>query len=295
MDISEILGFNLISIGSYTLEVYQILLLLFLFIAARYGTRFILKGMRKLIKPSVDQGRVYALEKFVRYLIYVVAFFLASQSLGIDLSIIMAGSAALMVGIGFGLQQTANDFISGIIILVDGSVEKGDTLTVGNEIGVINAIGIRASEMRTFDNRVIIIPNSKLVNDNVINWNHNNDLVRFHVSVGVAYGTDTELVRELLERVALEEDKVLNHPKPFVRFVNFGDSSLDFELHCYFSTIEVFEDVKSTLRFRINHIFREYNIEIPFPQRDVWFKNSNDNRQDSQSNNPFEELIVKQS
>ena len=272
--IREIINYKFYHNGEFSFGTMQVIILLVIFLVTKYGVKFILKAANKWVKEdSIGTGRKYAFEKFLRYCIYIIAAVTATQSVGIDISILLAGSAALMVGIGFGLQQTANDFISGIIILLDGSVDKGNILTIGDDIGTINEIGLRTSKMKTLDNRFIIIPNSKLVNDNVTNWSHDNGVVRFCVKVGVAYGTDTDLVESILLNIAREEDGVLNHPEPFVRFEDFGASSLDFELHFFHRNILGFKNVNSNVRKRINAAFNKQGIAIPFPQRDLWIKN----------------------
>ncbi len=224
-------------------------------------------------RSNVDLGSQFAINKLVSYVIYVVAILHALQNnLHFDLNIILGGAAALMVGIGLGLQQTFNDLISGIILLFERSIEVGDVVEVDGIVGTITAIGIRTSLVEVRDNTSIVVPNSKFITDNVINWSHNDDKVRFSLSVGVAYGSDTEKVREILLQVASEHPAVIGSPKPFVRFTNFGDSSLDFELHFWSRKFVTIEDVKSELRFRVDSEFRKAEVEIPFPQRDIWVR-----------------------
>jgi len=133
-------------------------------------------------------------------------------------------------------------------------------------------IGLRTSFVQTFDNRTVIVPNSELVINDVTNWSHNDEIARFYVSVGVAYGSDTAKVKEILYERASAHEKILTYPEPFVRFIDFGDSSLDFEIHFWSKEFIRMEDVKSDLRFRIDQTFRENGIQIPFPQRDIWIK-----------------------
>jgi len=186
------------------------------------------------------------------------------------MTVLWGGAAALLVGLGLGLQQTFNDFFSGIILLFERTVELGDVLEVDGTVGTVKLIGLRTSILETRDNITVVVPNSKLVTNNVTNWSHFDKKVRFQVNVGVAYGSDTKLVKELLLKVAMENTAVLEQPSPFVRFTNFGDSSLDFELHFYSREFIDIEDVKSDLRFEIDTFFRENNVDIPFPQRTIW-------------------------
>ncbi len=222
-------------------------------------------------RSNIDQGSQYAINQIFSYVVYVVAILLAlSNNLYVDLDIILGGAAALMVGIGLGLQQVFSDLVSGLILLFERTVEVGDVVEVGGIIGTITKIGIRTSVVQVRNNTSIVVPNSKFTADNVINWSHNDDKVRFVVSIGVAYGSDTELVKNTLLKVANENPDVLQRPASFVRFVEFADSSLNFELHIWSRNFIRIEDVKSDLRFQIDAEFRRNNIEIPFPQRVVW-------------------------
>lgn len=225
-------------------------------------------------KNEINLGSSYAINQLLMYVIYVIAAIVAMENLGIKMTVIWGGAAALLVGVGLGLQQTFNDLFSGIILLFERSVEVGDMIEVVNgDVGTVKKIGIRTSTVETRDNVCVIVPNSKLITEKVINWSHVDSKVRFKLPVGVAYGSDTALVKKLLHQVAKENVYVLDHPAPFVRFVDFGESSLDFHLLFYSRNFIVIEDIKSDLRFEIDQAFRENDITIPFPQRDVWYKN----------------------
>lgn len=227
-------------------------------------------------RQKMDSGSQYAINQLIKYVIYVALVLTVIQALGFNLTVVWGGAAALLVGFGLGLQQTFNDLFSGIIIMVEGSVHVGDMVRVKGEIGMVTKIGIRASEVRLRDDAELIVPNSHLVMDSIANWNHNDQKARFFIKVGVAYGSDTELVRKILLEIVVKHEKVIDSPKPFIRFADFGNSSLDFELH--FWTFDVFGvlNTQSDLRFEINKAFREHKIEIPFPQRDLWVRNAQD-------------------
>lgn len=259
---------------SLEFKISDILEVVLIFLAARlaiwFFTQVVLGNYFK--RQNIDLGSQFAINQLLKYFIYIVAALLALESVGIQPTVVLAGSAALLVGIGLGLQQTFNDLISGIILLFDRTVEVGDFIQLENLIGVVRKIGIRTSVVETRDDISVIVPNSKLVGEKVINWNHSDDNARFFVSVGVAYGSDTQLVKDLLISVAKENADVLSEPEPFVRFVNFGDSSLDFELHFWSTRFMIIENVKSDLRFKIDDVFRKHNISIPFPQRDIWMR-----------------------
>jgi len=211
----------------------------------------------------------------VSYIVYIVAIIAAIDNLGIKMTIFWGGAAALLVGIGLGLQEVFKDLTSGIILLFERTVEIGDIIEISGTVGMVRKIGLRTSLVQTRDNIMLLVPNSKLVSENVINWSHTDSKARFSVSVGVAYGSDTELVRSILLEAARRNKRILDYPKPSVRFVEFGDSSLDFKILFWSKSMMVIENVKSELRFTIDFLFRENKVTIPFPQRDVWLRNQN--------------------
>lgn len=259
---------------SLDFRISDILEIALIFLAARLAIWFLTQVVlgNYFKRQNIDYGSQFAINQLLKYFIYIVAGLLALESVGIQPTVLLAGSAALLVGIGLGLQQTFNDLISGIILLFDRTVEVGDFVQLGSLVGVVKKIGIRTSVLETRDDISVIVPNSKLVGEQVVNWNHSDDKARFSVAVGVAYGTDTTLVKNLLLSVAKENPDILPTPEPFVRFTNFGDSSLDFELHFWSTRFMIIENVKSDLRFSIDDVFRKNNISIPFPQRDVWMR-----------------------
>jgi small-conductance mechanosensitive channel len=220
-------------------------------------------------KKSVDIGGQFAINQLLKYVVYVIGFIIALQYLGIDMTLILGGAAALLVGIGLGLQQTFNDFFSGLVLLFERSVAVGDMLELESQRGVVKKIGLRSSIIQTRDNVSVIVPNSKLVNDNVTNWTHVDDTVRFKLDIGVAYGSDMDLIKKLLIKIAADNPYVINYPPPFVRFNAFGDSALDISLYIFSKNYMIIEDVKSDLLFDINRVFNENDIQIPFPQRDI--------------------------
>jgi len=215
---------------------------------------------------NIDQGSSFAINQLIKYVIYVFTIVFALDIFGINMNILLGGAAALLVGIGLGLQQTFNDLISGIIILFERSVSVGDVLNVDGTVGSIKKIGLRASTIETRDSVSIVVPNHLLVTEKVTNWNNNNNRVRFHIEVGVAYGSDTNKVKELLLE-SVNENPYISYPYPFVRLERFGESSLDFNLYFFSKNLLIIEDIKSDIRLEINRLFKENGIEIPFPQR----------------------------
>ena len=221
---------------------------------------------------DLNIGTQFAIKQLVKYVIYTSAVIIGLGQLGIDLTVFWGGAAALLVGVGIGLQQTFNDFFSGILLLAERPVQVGDILTIDGAQGKVKQIGLRTSKIETLENIVMIVPNSKIVGNNIINWSYNDNKARFSVEVGVAYGSDTQLVKELLLSVARKHPNVLKRPVSFVRLTDFADSALHFELHFYSSEFVTIENIKSDMRFEIDRLFRAHGVEIPFPQRDVWIK-----------------------
>ncbi len=221
-------------------------------------------------RQKVEIGAQYTINQLLKYFIYVIAFILAIQNLGINMNVFWGAIAALAVGFGLGLQQTFNDLFSGLIILFEGKIRVGDSVRIDTQIGRVVRIGIRTSDIETRDNIVMIVPNSKLVVEKVHNWNHDYNRVRFMLNVGVAYDSDPKLVRELLIKVAKEHPRIMENPEPFIRFADFGDSALIFELYFFSRHHIVISDTKSDMRFAIVEEFGKNNIDIPFPQRTVW-------------------------
>ncbi len=220
-------------------------------------------------KNKILVGSQYAINQLIKYVVYVFAIIFALDVFGINMNILLGGAAALLVGIGLGLQQTFNDFVSGIVILFERSVSVGDVLEIDGTIGRVKEIGLRASTLETRGNIRLVVPNHKLVNEQVVNWNHDNDKVRFDISIGIAYGSDTTLVKKLLLQAVRLNPYVIDYPAPFVRFLDFGGYSLDFKLYFFSRNLMVIEDIKSDIRFTIDSLFRENGIEIPFPQTEV--------------------------
>ena len=261
-----------LSVPTFVLQVAGATLILILArLLVFFVTQIILK--RYFNRKKIDIGRRFTITRLIMYVLYTLAILLALETVGVKLSVLWAGSAALLVGVGLGLQQTFNDLVSGLIILGEGTVEVGDIVVVNGLVGKVKKIGLRTSMVETRDEFSIIIPNSKLVVDNVTNWSHNETPTRFQVPIGVAYSSDPRLIERLVLEIASEHPKVLDNPEPIVEFNEFGDSSLNFNLH--FWSYEFFrsEIVKSDIRYAVMEKFTEHNIEIPFPQRDIWLRN----------------------
>lgn len=260
-------------IGKYEVQVSDLLVVLLIFLV----TKFVLWVIRKAIfrKSNGDRremSNAYSLYQIIKYLLWIFAILFMMQTLGISITVLLAGSAALLVGIGLGLQQTFNDFISGVILLIEGTTRVGDVLEVDGQVVEIQEIGIRTSKGLTRDDIIVIIPNSAITNSKVINWSHQVKRTRFRIDVGVAYGSDVDLVVKILEASALEHPDISHKENIEARFVNFGNSSLDFQLLFFSDDVFRIEKVKSEIRKIINRKFIENNITIPFPQVDLHVK-----------------------
>jgi small-conductance mechanosensitive channel len=258
-----------ISISSILVSIV-IVVLTFLF--SKRAGKFISQILKN---KGVDSGVRDSIEKFSSYLIIAVGILFSLDNLGVSINSLAAVGAVLMVGIGFGLQNIAQNFISGIIILIERPIKVGDIIKVGSASGRVIDIRVRSSIIQTRDEVTIILPNSKLISEEVISDSYSGQRIRQHVKVGVAYGSDVEKVKALLVQAALSQPKVLNDPAPSAIFENFGESSLDFDLRFWCTDIWFMEVTSSDIRCKIDNLFRENKIEIPFPQRDLHLKNFN--------------------
>src|SRR6056297_2980475 len=273
MTIKEILEYTIVDTEKITITVAGILLAFLIAVITKVVLWLIKRIFKRTIKTkAIDRSKGYTAFQLIKYLLWVIAVFMILDTLGIRLTLLLAGSAALLVGIGLGLQQVFKDIVSGFFLLFEGNLKVGDVVELEGEVGIVKNIGFRTTKIENRDNIIMIIPNSRFIGENVINWSHIEQKTRFSVDVGVAYGSDVELVTKVLLECAYKHQEVTDYPKPFVRFLDFGNSSLDFQL--YFWTDNAFrvENIKSDLRFAINNIFKKNGITIPFPQRDVHIK-----------------------
>lgn len=265
MIMKRILEYTLITIGNFELKVVSAASLL-LFI----GFIFVLL---KLIKKSIyrfhrfDDAKKYSIYSLIKYFIIILSIIISLQIVGFNLSILVAGSAALLVGLGLGIQNLFSDYISGIIILIDSSIKVGDIIEVNGITCKVQEIQLRTTKVLTRDDKNIILPNTDLTRNHVINWTLNEEASRFEIEVGVDYSSDIHLVMQLIQDAGKNTDGVLATPEPFVRFNDFADSSLIFTVYFWAEDVFRVENIKSDLRVRIFEAFKENNITIPFPQR----------------------------
>jgi len=246
---------------------YFLLLLILLVYISGKGKKLV-NGV--LARRGVDLGIREATGSIVRYSMLFIGLLIILQTVGIDLTALSILTGAVGLGIGFGLQNIASNFISGLIILFERPVRIGDRIAVGDVEGDVVRIGARSTSVLTNDNIDIIIPNSKLITENVVNWTHGERKVRFRIPVSVAYDSDVRRVEQALLEAAKNVYEVLETPAPAVRFISFGENGLEFELRAW-TTILVQRRAKFTsqLNFAIYYQFKAYEIEVPYPQRDI--------------------------
>jgi small-conductance mechanosensitive channel len=243
-------------------------------------TTILLRWVRKLVTrrmPKEDKVKFNTVFSFTRWIIYIIVILVVFDAIGFNVTAVFAASAALLIGIGLALQTLFQDIISGIFILIDRSVQVGDIIEIEGKVGRVEEIKLRTTRAVTIDNKVLIIPNHQYLTNSLYNWTQNGKVTRESVSVGVAYGSDTNKVKELLLQAANAHEMILKHPAPLVIFENFGDSALEFRLVFTLNDSFIGAIPKSDLRFEIDRLFREHNISIPFPQRDIHIKSNNSN------------------
>lgn len=269
----EFLQTNIIELGNYTLKLHNVLSLI-VFIGFVILISFIIK--RIIYKTStLDLAKKFSISKLFKYLVIAISFVISLHLLGFNVSVLLAGSAALLVGLGFGLQNLFNDFISGIILLLDRTLKVGDIIEVNSMIYKVLEINFRTTTVLGRDDNYIILPNSELTSNSLINWTHSEISSRFKVSIGVDYSTDVIQLMQILKDVAKRNSGVLQAPEPFARFEDYGDSSLLFSVYFYTNEIFRVENIKSELRVEIFKTLKKENITIPFPQRVVHIENKN--------------------
>ena len=269
----EILTFSAFKIGEKNISLLLIIEVVALLIVAFVLSKQLRKFLQaRLGRTRMDEGVQYTILKLIHYSIIAVVLYQAITMVGINLTGLAFFVGILSVGIGFGLQSIANNFVSGIILLFERPIKPRDMITAGNTEGLVQEIKMRATTVLTLDNVAIIIPNSQFISNQVTNWSHMDPKVRIHVPTRVAYGSDVQLVTELLLKVAEDHPQVMNEPVPNVWFTGFGEFSLSFELLVWIDNPLLRRKVLSDLNYAIDAIFRQHDVIIPFPQRDVHFR-----------------------
>ncbi len=272
--VGEVLDYRILKLGDTRLTLGKIVYLFLLVLVLVWLVGKIKKWLvnRVLTRSQMDIHARQATATIFGYVMLLVGFMVVLQSVGIDLTTLNVLAGAVGVGVGLGLQEVANNFISGLIILFERPIKVGDRIAIGDVHGSVVDIRARSTTVVTNENIAIIVPNSKFITENVINWSYNDPKIRFHIPVGVAYGTDPRLVEQALLEAATSVDDVMKEPAPGVWFREFGDSSLNFELRAWTSTLLHNKgSFISKVNFAIHDKLKEHGISVPFPQRDVNF------------------------
>jgi small-conductance mechanosensitive channel len=276
MNFKELINFQLLTTEHVNITVQGVVVVVLVLLATYIGLRILRGFFRRFINRQEAERRSYwSVYLILRYLVWVVVIVLLLETSGVKVTVLLASVTALLVGVGFGIQQLFSDIASGIVLIFERNLQINDVIELEDDtVGKVIHIGLRTSKIQTRDDVILVVPNSKFVNDTIINWSQMDYNTRFSVGVGVAYGSDTKLVTDILLDCAVKHQNISTHPKPFVRFNNFGDSSLDFQVYFWVKESFTVENTKSDLRYAIDDAFRKHGIQIPFPQRDVHIKSN---------------------
>jgi len=251
-----------------------------------------------LQRLSLDSGSRYAITSLSRYFIFTVGAIIAVNLLGLDWSKAQWLVAALGVGLGFGLQEIVANFVSGLIILFERPIRVGDVVTVGQVTGSVTRIRIRATTITNWDRKELIVPNKTFITDQLVNWTLSDQVQRVVLKVGIGYGSDVALAQRVLEEVIKDNPKILDDPEPGVYFVQFGESSLDFELRVFVREIKDMAPLTHELHIAVERALREHGIEIPFPQRDLHLRGiekiylKQETAADGSANKPIPQFVL---
>ncbi|MEO9003848.1 MAG: mechanosensitive ion channel domain-containing protein [Ginsengibacter sp.] len=265
----EFLDYTLFKIGKYELKLISILLVMLLIIAVKIILWLIKKSIDSASR--IEMSKKYSIYNLIKYVIIVFSFIAGFQIVGFNFTILLGGAAALLVGVGLGLQNVFSDFISGIILLVESKIKINDVVEVDGLLCRVSDINLRTTTVLGRDDKYIILPNTMLTKNQIINWTYGEIASRFYVSVGVGYTSDIALVKKLLQEIIDNQAGALKSPVPFIRFVDFADSSLLFSVYFWSEDVYGVENIKSEIRTKIFEKFGEHSIDIPLPQRVLHF------------------------
>jgi len=265
-----------ISIGGTKITIINIAYLVIFLVFFIFVSRIIRDTLQNRILPRtrLDIGARASFVNIVIYTFWILAIYTGINILGINLSSLAFMAGALGIGIGFGLQNVVSNFVSGIILLFDPSIQVGDMVQIGDDWGTVNRINIRTTIIQTFDNASLIIPNSQMISNKVTNWSFKDPKVRRQVDVGVAYGSDVQLVHKILLQIVNDMPEIMNDPAPRVDFTDFADSALIFRIRFWITSPEFWLAAPTELRFKIDEEFKKNGIEIAFPQQDIHIRSA---------------------
>ncbi len=273
--LSAAMGTPLFYIGDTHLSVSAIVKLIILAIFAFIVARMVSEGIKRslLVRMGLDRGSRESIATIISYILATIGCIFVLQAAGINLTSLTVLAGVVGIGFGFGLQNLASNFISGLTLLFEQQIRVGDFIEIDHLLGTVENISIRSTIIKTIDGLFVIIPNIKFVETNIINWSYRDPRCRLHIPVGVAYGTDPVIVTEALLVAARMASNVLSHPSPKVWFSGFGDNALNFELLVWINQPQESDAIKSAINFLIDYELRHRHIEIPFPQHDLWLRN----------------------
>lgn len=270
----DFFDYTIFKIDKYELKVISLLLVVLLIVVIKVILWVIKKSINSASR--IDISKKYSVYNLIKYVIIVFSIIAGFQILGFNFTILLGGAAALLVGVGLGLQNIFSDFISGIILLVESKIKINDIVEVDGLLCRVSDINLRTTTVLGRDDKYIILPNSLLTKNNIINWTYGDIASRFYVSVGVGYTSDITLVKKLLQEIIDSQPGALESPEPFVRFVDFADSYLSFSVFFWSEDVYGVENIKSEIRTKIFEKFNEHHIDIPLPQRVVHFDKQNE-------------------
>ncbi len=267
-------SFNGFDVGPLTISLSDIFVAIVTFIFILFLTRFMQGGLdRRVFAPAkFDDGVRNSFRTLLGYTGIVIAVLAALGVMGLKFANLAIIAGALSIGIGFGLQSIVNNFVSGLILLFERPIKVGDWVVVSSGEGFVKNISVRSTEIETFDRASVIVPNSELISSSVLNWTHKDKYTRIIIPVGAAYKEDPKQIIEILERLMVENARVMKFPEPMVYFSGFGSSSLDFEMRVFIRKPDDRILVQNELRIAVYDAFKKAGIEIPFPQQDVYIK-----------------------
>lgn len=269
---NELLKYPIIEINSVKLTllslIYLVLFWIFIFIVLYLIKRLIQR------QEKIEPSKKYSIITLLRYFVYFIGIILSLQLIGFDTTLLIAGSTALLVGLGLGIQNLFSDYISGIIILFDSSIKVGDVLDIDGLICRVIEINLRTTKVETRDDKYILLPNTDLTRKHIINWTHQKIDSRFEVKVGVDYSSNTTEVINAMKAATSMVKGVNKTPEPFVRFDEFADSSKQFSVHFWSADVFRVENIKSDIRIKIFDEFEKQGINIPYPQRVIHINNA---------------------
>lgn len=272
-NVSDIWNFVIITIDKNPVTIGKAVIALGILLVGMILSKIMMQmvGNRLIAKTPLKRNTALAIQKVFTYAAYVLVLLFALRMVNIPLAAFAFLGGAIAIGVGFGAQNIINNFISGFIIMTERPISIGDLIEVDSMLGEVEEIGARCTRVRTGENIHILVPNSTLLERNITNWTLSDQKIRTKVTVGVIYGSPVETVRSLLLKAARENDRVLEAPEPFVLFSDFGDNALIFDVYFWISIKRVIErkTIESSVRFRIDDLFREAEIVIAFPQRDI--------------------------